>query len=219
MNLVKSEISMIFPKIYSVTGSGYWLNFSWNYRSGHFVQEVCRIIDPKKLFKISDSPVIPKLSVHDQISYVRSVQDFGRVRDLKFFLSSNRKQDLVNEWIYCWNQKNRSTYLWDFSEPYFFQYLAQTNDLKMSTFKINWVIPEVLSGPSSLQSLRSLWCFLNSSWFFVWNVFDFAGKIRCVLRGIRRTIYCHKLSIIVERSMISIFSEFIIRSAFSVKDS
>ena len=218
-NLVKSEISMIFPKIYSVTVSGYWLNFSSKYRSGHFVQEVCRIIDPKNMFKISDSSVIPKFSVHDQISYVRSVQDFGRVKDLNFFLSSNRKQDLLNEWNHCWNRKSHSIYLSDFSAPYFFQNLAQTNDLKISTFMINWVIPQVLSGPSSIQRLWSLWCILNSSWFFVWKVFDFPGKIRCVLRGIRWKIYCHNLSIIVDRSLISIFSEFIIRSVFSEKDS
>ena len=66
------------------------------------------------------------------------------------------------------------------------------------------------SRPWSVQRLRSLWSVLFGSLIRV--VVEFPGEIGCVLRDIHRIIYRHNLSSIFDRSVISNFSKFMIRS-------
>ena len=163
--------------------------------------------------KILDVSVISNVSVHDQISDIRSAQDFGWIRDLQNLFYAPFENNI---WRMVEFTVKIGIFVRDIRRIVVSHIRSSILDWSMiSNFQISRSVQWSLT---SFQELRQFsgrelsdlfWILFRS---LIWIVLDFTGEICCVLRDISRLIYRHILSSILDRSVISNFSEFMIRS-------
>ena len=187
--------------------------YDWTQRSGNFVQGLRRIIDPQNMSKILDVSVISNVSVQHQIKDIRSVQDFGWIRDLQNLFYAPFENNI---WRMVEFTVKIEIVVQDIRRIVLSHIRSSILDWSMiSNFQVSRSVQWSLTSFQELRQfsgrdLSDLLRILFRS--LIWIVLDFTGEICCVLRDIPRLIYRHILSSILDRSVISNFSEFMIRS-------
>ena len=164
--------------------------YDWTQRSGNFVQGLRRIIDPQNMSKILDVSVISNVSVQHQIKDIRSVQDFGWIRDLQnlFYAPFENniwrmveftvKIGIVNQDIRRIVLSHIRSSILDWSMISNFQ-VSRSVQWSLTSFQEL----RQFSGRDLSDLLRILFRSL------IWIVLDFTGEICCVLWDIPRLIY------------------------------
>ena len=204
---------MIPSKFCSVTRYGECLSLRLNSEVWKVRPRPRRIVDPENKSKILDVSVISNVSVQDQISDIGSVQDFGWIRDLQNFFYAPFENNI---WRMVEFTVKIAIVVRDIRRIVVSHIRSSILDWSMiSNFQISRSVQWSLTSFQELRQfsgrdLSDLFRILFRS--LIWIVLDFTGEICCVLRDIPRLIYCHILSSILDRSVISIFSEFLIRS-------